>query len=198
MSEFDRYYEVLEIAPGAPVAAVKQAYRTLARRWHPDRFTSLEDKAIAEAKFKQINLAYEQLKDYVPPVRPPRSSPSRSPQSKSSGRSPQPTTPPSAAAPPPRSPQVPTRGKSPQRLYQMAADYAREGKYEAAIACLGVAIGRQPDYAIAYRYRGHLRSLLSLERSAAADLRKADKLERPASRPANSVPVAVPPAAMAQ
>jgi hypothetical protein len=182
VSELDRYYEILEIAPGAKPAIIKQAYRKLARRWHPDRFAAPADKAIAEAKFKQISQAYEQLKDYVPPAqafRPPAPPPQSDPKS----------------PPSPKPPPVQTQGKSPQLLYQMAVNYTNQGQYEAAIACLGVAIARQPDYALAYRYRGHLRSLLTFERSAAADFRRADDLERSRPRPTPPASMAVPPMA---
>ncbi len=183
MKKHDRYYEILEIVPGASPQAVKLAYRRLARQWHPDRCTDSEEKAIAEAKFKQINLAYEALKDYVPlPEAVPASRPS----------SPQPAQRQTA---PPRAPEVATPGKSPQVLYQMAADYAKIAQYEAAIACLGAAIQVPPDYAMAYRYRGHLRSLLALERSATADLQKADDLERASPRVVPTGPPAIPPKA---
>ncbi|NJN49642.1 MAG: J domain-containing protein [Alkalinema sp. RL_2_19] len=200
VSEFDRYYEILEIAPGAKPEVVKQAYRRLARRWHPDRFAALADKAIAEVKFKQISQAYEQLKEYVPPAQSFRPPPKPSSQSGSSKSDSSRSDPPAAesksppASKPRRTPPVPPRG-SPRSLYQMAVDYTHAGKYEAAIACLGVAIKRQPDYAMAYRYRGHLRSLLSFDRSAAADFRKADQLEKSAPPPAPSGPMAVPPVA---
>jgi COMPASS component SWD3 len=184
VAQLDRYYEILEILPGTPPQAVKQAYRTLARKWHPDRFSDPEEKAIAEAKFKQINRAYEQLKDYIPSV-PPTQSAQRP------AKSPQPVTQPPK---PPQSPYIPTQGKSPQVIYAMAADYAKAGAYEAAIACLSAAIQAQPDYAMAYRYRGHLRSLLALERSANADLQTADALEQAKPRSVSGPP-AVPIAA---
>lgn len=180
MAELDRYFEILEIMPGAPLAVIKRAYRTMARKWHPDRFTGLEDKAIAEIKFKQINLAYERLRDAcADAAQPPDRDPPR----------------PTAAPPAPASTPVSTQSKSPQLLYQRAADYARAENYEAAIACLSQAIQLQPDYAAAYRYRGHLRSLLSLERSATADLQKADQIERQIPRSPQPAPVPTPPAA---
>lgn len=45
-------YAVLGIAPGAAVEDVKKAYRALSKTHHPDRGGS-------EAKFKEINHAYE-------------------------------------------------------------------------------------------------------------------------------------------
>jgi COMPASS component SWD3 len=186
VGKHDRYYEILEIAPGSSPQVVKQAYRRLARQWHPDRFTDSEEKAIAEAKFKQINLAYEALKDYVPPPETVQPPPTTSPPQPAKRQ----TSPPR-----PRAPEVETQGKSPQVLYQMAADYAKIEQYEAAIACLSAAIQVQPDYAMAYRYRGHLRSLLALERSATADLAKADDLERAMPRVVPTGPPAQPPVA---
>lgn len=194
VAEFERYYKILEIAPGASLAEVKRAYRLMARKWHPDRFTNLEDKAIAEVRFKQIHLAYEQLTDYVlsDPQADRKSSPIASPAEPRSSRPYSAPTPPTDNQPSPP-PSVTTQAKSPQLLYQMAADYARAENYEAAIACLSSAIQCQPDYAAAYRYRGHLRSLLSLERAATADLQKADQLERQLPRAAHPVPAATPP-----
>jgi curved DNA-binding protein len=53
------YYEVLGIARGADQDAVQRAYRKLARKYHPD----VNKAADAEDKFKEINEAYEVLKD---------------------------------------------------------------------------------------------------------------------------------------
>lgn len=54
------YYEVLEINKGANENEIKKAYRVLAKKYHPD--VNPENKA-AEAKFKEINEAYEILSD---------------------------------------------------------------------------------------------------------------------------------------
>ncbi len=37
MSDFERYYRVLGLKPGASLEEVNQAYRQLAFQWHPDR-----------------------------------------------------------------------------------------------------------------------------------------------------------------
>ncbi|NJM05108.1 J domain-containing protein [Candidatus Gracilibacteria bacterium] len=54
------YYQVLGVARDADDAAIKKAYRKLARNYHPD--INPGDKE-AEAKFKEINEAYEVLSD---------------------------------------------------------------------------------------------------------------------------------------
>lgn len=59
MSKRD-YYEVLGVDRGASPSEIKSAYRKLAMKYHPDRNPG--DKE-AEAKFKEINEAYEVLSD---------------------------------------------------------------------------------------------------------------------------------------
>lgn len=54
------YYEILGVARGASEQDIKQAYRKLARKYHPD--INPGDKQ-AEARFKEINEAYEVLSD---------------------------------------------------------------------------------------------------------------------------------------
>ncbi|MFY9779304.1 MAG: molecular chaperone DnaJ [Candidatus Baltobacteraceae bacterium] len=54
------YYEVLGVGRDASEADIKRAYRGLARKYHPD---VAQDKAAAEAHFKEINEAYEVLSD---------------------------------------------------------------------------------------------------------------------------------------
>ena len=54
------YYELLGIARGADDAAIKAAYRRLAKECHPDRHNGCADK---EARFKAVNEAYDVLKD---------------------------------------------------------------------------------------------------------------------------------------
>jgi len=54
------YYTILGVGRGAPEKEIKQAYRRLARKYHPD--VNPGDKS-AEAKFKEINEAHEVLSD---------------------------------------------------------------------------------------------------------------------------------------
>ncbi len=59
MSKRD-YYEVLEVSRTCSEAELKTAFRKLAMKWHPDRNPGDKD---CEHKFKEINEAYEILKD---------------------------------------------------------------------------------------------------------------------------------------
>jgi curved DNA-binding protein len=57
--QYKDYYEVLGVARGADADAVKRAYRKLARKYHPD----VSKEKNAESKFKEVQEAYEVLRD---------------------------------------------------------------------------------------------------------------------------------------
>ena len=59
MADKRDYYEVLGISKGASDDEIKKAYRSLAKKYHPD----VNKAPDAEAKFKEINEAYEVLSD---------------------------------------------------------------------------------------------------------------------------------------
>ena len=59
----DNAYKILEIEKSASDDEVKKAYRTMAKKYHPDLVNN-EDEAIkkgAEEKFKEVQIAYETI-----------------------------------------------------------------------------------------------------------------------------------------
>ncbi|MGN1059832.1 MAG: molecular chaperone DnaJ, partial [Clostridia bacterium] len=60
MAEKRDYYEVLGVDKSASAEEIKKAYRKMAKQYHPDLHP--DDKE-AEAKFKEVNEAYEVLSD---------------------------------------------------------------------------------------------------------------------------------------
>ena len=54
MADKRDYYEVLGVDKGATDTDIKKAYRTLAKKYHPDINPGDKD---AEAKFKEVNEA---------------------------------------------------------------------------------------------------------------------------------------------
>ena len=57
--DFKDYYDILGVARDASADEIKRSFRKKARKYHPD----IDDSADAEAKFKDVNEAYEVLKD---------------------------------------------------------------------------------------------------------------------------------------
>ena len=54
------YYQILGVARGVDAKEIKKAYRKLARQYHPDINPNSKE---SEAKFKEINEAYQVLSD---------------------------------------------------------------------------------------------------------------------------------------
>ena len=57
--EYKDYYKIIGVAKDASLDEIKRSYRKLARKYHPD----VSKEKDAEVRFKEINEAYEVLKD---------------------------------------------------------------------------------------------------------------------------------------
>ena len=105
----ESYYELLQVQPTADVEVIRAAYRSLARRYHPDQNPSPS----AEATTKRLNGAWEILSD---PAK--RAEYDRQFAAGSSSRPappPRPPNRPTQETPPPRPPNRPTQETPPPR-----------------------------------------------------------------------------------
>ena len=59
----DSAYKILEIDKTATVAEIKKAYRTMAKKYHPDKLIDMDEayKKGAEEKFREVQEAYERI-----------------------------------------------------------------------------------------------------------------------------------------
>ncbi|MGJ3253723.1 MAG: DnaJ domain-containing protein [Elainellaceae cyanobacterium] len=156
MIDTQKYYKILRLHPGASQHEIKQAYRELAKQWHPDRFPNNPEKQqIAEELIKRLNEAYQALRIVSKPLNDvvSRSTPSSQLNTYS------------------------TRPTNPERYYNQGAENAKQRDYQNAIDAFTMAIRLNPNYAEAYRYRGLVFSVLGYENRAESDLLKANQLE---------------------
>jgi WD40 repeat protein len=150
MSTSRQYYEVLGLQFSASPDDIKRAYRSLAKQWHPDRFPhDPRQRERAEARFKEISIAYDYLKN-TPATARGNDAP------KSSGT-------------------VDDRARA-GIFFRRGEVLARREQYHEAIEEFSRAIYYDPDAVEAYRYRAFLFSKLGFEHRAKADLRTLETL----------------------
>ena len=54
-------YQVLGVSPSATDEQIKEAYRNLAKKYHPDQYAESPLKELADEKMKEINEAYDAI-----------------------------------------------------------------------------------------------------------------------------------------
>lgn len=148
MDDLRSFYELFGLRPGSSKQDLKDAYKRLAKQWHPDRFVGEKiNVGIAEEKIKAINVAYEVLKAH----HEGSNQFSTSPDVKT----------------------VKVHRASPQDYYKNAKRLTILGQYREAAEELSSAIKIQPNHAFAYQFRGMLFSILGFEHRGGSDLKKA-------------------------
>ncbi|MBD2113369.1 MULTISPECIES: DnaJ domain-containing protein [Cyanophyceae] len=152
MSDLDTYYQLFALKPGASKQDLKQAYKRLAKQWHPDKFANDPANArIAEEKIKAINVAYEILQTHHVGLTGQASYVQTS------------TT-------------VKTRKVTPQESFDKAKFFAKKEQYTEAAEELGNAVKLDPKFSEAYYFRGLVFSEIGFEHRSASDLRRAKEL----------------------
>jgi WD40 repeat protein len=141
--------KILDLKPGVSQEEIKQAYRNLAKQWHPDRFLEPAQKQGAEEKIKIINQAYEQLKNY---------------QYIDTNTSSNKTN-------------VSSQASTPEIIYQRGMSKAAKGQYNEAIEDFTIAIRLKPDYIEAYKFRALACEKLGYINRAKSDYKKAIELK---------------------
>ncbi len=57
----ENYYKILGVSESDDDQTVKEAYRELVKKYHPDRYADSDLADIAEEKMKKINYAYDEI-----------------------------------------------------------------------------------------------------------------------------------------
>lgn len=189
MDDFDPYAE-LQLSPDAEPELIKAAFKALAKKYHPDRFSDPDEKRRAEERMARINEAQQLLAsgNYRPPTRP-----------EAGAQEPPRSTPPQAAArpvaktvPPPARPRPTTIRKGPflaaalafvallmlpnlisGNHLRKALDYEDEGRYQDALVYLNKAVADDPHDRELYRHRARIWEKLGEPDKAAVDLQNA-------------------------
>ena len=63
--ELEKAYRVLKVEKTATLEEIRNSYRELAKKYHPDLYQNNPLAYLAEEKSKEVNEAYEVLEDYL-------------------------------------------------------------------------------------------------------------------------------------
>ncbi len=149
MTHIFKYYEVLGLDTTASAAEVKTAYRSLAKKWHPDRFINVPDRLQqAEQEIQKINEAYEIIKEHI-----------------------------QITIKTDHSPRIKTKKSDANYYYNLGVELAEKEEYNSAIAEFTQAIKLDSQYIKAYQYRGFILSKLGYENRADTDFKKVSQLK---------------------
>lgn len=187
-SNFDPFAE-LQLAPDAEPELIKAAFKALAKKYHPDRFSDPEQKAQAEEKMARINEAQRLLQSgqYQP-----------SPPSTPVAPEPQQTVPIDSYQSQPIS--KPARQASPQPVsilavlvagivfacllaipsllpgdhLKKALDHEEKGEYKLSLEQLNKAVSKDPHNRELYGHRARIWEKLGQPQRAAVDLKNAE------------------------
>lgn len=145
MQDSRDYYKILKVSRKATIEEIKEAYRRLAREYHPDLHPG---NSAAQERFREICEAYEILSDSVQRTQYDQGfDPGRRERQKS--------------------------GMSPQDFYVRAAAKALDKDYQGAVEDYTQAIERHPTFVEAYLKRGATRYKLGDDRGTLKDCTQA-------------------------
>ena len=152
--DIEKFYKTLELPLNSSQAEVKAAYRSLARKYHPDRFTGDPDKLKAsEDHLKIINAAYAFLKTYDPSTQKGKNTTSKFNVEVQTARNP--------------------ADRTPAAFVRQAQLFQEMGNLQEALMALDTAIALEDDYYPAYDLRSEVRFALGNTYGSGMDLKRA-------------------------
>jgi COMPASS component SWD3 len=152
--DIEKFYQTLELPMNSSQAEVKAAYRSLARKYHPDRFTGDPSKLKASEEYcKRLNVAYDFLKTYDPPAQKGKSTTSKFNVEVQTARNPS--------------------DRTPAVFVRQAQHFQSIGKLQDALMALDTAIALEDDYYPAYELRSEVRFALGNAYGSGMDLKRA-------------------------
>ena len=63
--ELDKARKILDLGEEATIEEIKNSYRKLAQKYHPDKFRTKKKKEETQEKFKEISWAYNIIMKYI-------------------------------------------------------------------------------------------------------------------------------------